>query len=211
MILDLLRWESRPTWALRLICRKLSSPFSLDASASADQELFICSREVLLPSLLLLIAHWVEDWVRARVHRTASLLWCARGRTRDIHRMEAKDTPSIEEREELFMLIGELETEVERQRQRADDAVSKLAQSEQAAQPHHATVQQLSQQAGLIARAVMEADDIRSELQAQQLAKQQLAAELADERTLRQRADASVNSLRAECDNVNAELDSTRA
>lgn len=117
----------------------------------------------------------------------------------------------MEEREELFMLIGELESEVERQRQRADDAVSKLAQqTEQTAHPH-ATMQQLSQQAGLIARAVMEADDCRSELQTQQLAKQQLAEELADERMLRQRAEATVKNLRAEMDNLHVEIDSLSA
>jgi hypothetical protein len=128
-------------------------------------------------------------------------------RLKKLHQMEAP----LEEREELFMLIGELESEVERQRQRADDAVSKLAhQTEQTDHPH-ATVQQLSQQAGLIARAVMEADDSRSELQTQQLAKQQLAEELADERMLRQRAEAIVKNLRAEGDNLRAEIDSTRA
>jgi chromosome segregation ATPase len=115
----------------------------------------------------------------------------------------------IKEMEELLLLVGELEGEVQRQRERADEAAVRLAQLERsgASNTNHATVQQLSQQAGLIARAVMEADESRSELQAQQLAKQQLVHELVDERTLRQRADATVTSLRAECDSLQTEVD----
>lgn len=126
--------------------------------------------------------------------------------------VQAKEAPSMQEREELFLLIGELESEVERERQRAEDALSKLTQTEQAAQqPSNTTVQQLSQQAGLIARAVMEADASRSELQAQQLAKQQLAEELDHQRTLRQQADTTLKSLRAECDSMHTDMDSLRA
>ena len=113
---------------------------------------------------------------------------------------------SLTDNEELFMLIGELESDVAREKQRADEAVRRAAaQSDFAAQAH--TIQQLSQQAGLIARAVMEADESRSELHTQQLAKQQLAEQLLDERKLRLRAEASAVELRAEVDAMRTEVE----
>lgn len=118
---------------------------------------------------------------------------------------------NLTDNEELFMLIGELESEVARERQRADGAVQRAAaQSERHAADAPAadrTIQQLSQQAGLIARAVMEADESRSELHTQQLAKQQLAEQLLDERKLRLRAEASVVELRAEVDSTRTEVE----
>ena len=96
------------------------------------------------------------------------------------------------EADELFLLIGELEHDLAQER--------RARAAERASQPQAQTVAQLAQQAGLIARSVMEADEARSELRALQLAKQALAEELREERSLRQRADADVAELRARAD-----------
>jgi len=103
------------------------------------------------------------------------------------------------EADELFLLIGELEHDLAQER-RARAADAERAAAERASQPQAQTVAQLAQQAGLIARSVMEADEARSELRALQLAKQALAEELREERSLRQRADADVAELRARAD-----------
>ena len=111
----------------------------------------------------------------------------------------AEEERPLGEADELFLLIGQLEHDLAQER-RARAADAERAAAERASQPQAQTVAQLAQQAGLIARSVMEADEARTELRALQVAKQALAEELREERSLRQRADADVAELRARAD-----------